>query len=421
MKNFIQLTLFFICLTLACQGSDSENCLDLDECPGVDSISDKADLANDMLHNQNNQDRLLQSKIINVFYDAGYTGSPKENELILGWPFKDLERHVLSREGTPIIYNTGIPMGNGGFSLHSGTDITRSSESVSPNVYSPVNGIAALFSEQGEKGCRTTYDAYRCAVVVWNPESNIYVLLGHVRGSWHLHKSDFEFVHVDAGDLIGRAAEFTTGNKSIRRQFLHTHMTLFDARSKEAYITTQYNTMNYLPYEDTTPPVIFDLHLANKQGLYEASFKSGRYDVIVDTADRDDNDVRNFGIAGVTFEVTSAQGKSLINQVHCDFWDFLKWTSANAARSLLNFGATFDQIYNNDDLDYADFDNPDRRFHYALTALHMDKGLCVVQSDDAGFIEITDEMTSLNVNVTVWDHHNNKKSFSKSFQRAMNP
>ena len=326
------------------------------------------------------------------------------------WPLVDTKSMALNRFGTPILY------AQYGY-YHTGLAVLRSDPSVSPEVVAPHDGLAMVFDWSGERISEVT-NPYATVVAIYDPISHVVTQLMHVAPTSAL-ASATEPVAVTKGAVIGKLAPAPLPTAADAVRLATAHLVFIDGENAKIL-----DPATLLPdYHDSVAPEAKSLYVADASGQVTPDFTSGQIDLVVEAADRDDDSARNFEVAAIGFTVKDQDGAVLATNAKCalgDLYESIAAASSFRARELVDFGSAAGQMTGA--WPNTDVDNPYRTFRYALTNLaHDDAGRCIVRDDAAGFLDVGDAVTKLDVSVTLYDAKGNESTRSFELARAATP
>lgn len=311
------------------------------------------------------------------------------------WPLADAKTAVLNRVGTPIRF------GQLGY-YHTGFDVIRSDSTVDMDVLAPHDGLAAVFDWTGARISEVT-NPQTTVVAIYDPVSHVITQLMHVRPTDAIaHAADP--IPVTKGEVIGQLAPAPIATQDALR-LAHVHLNFIDGENMKILNPAKL----FAEYKDTVAPEVKGVYVAGDDGVAVREFYSGKLDVIVETADRDDDSRRNLEIAAVAFRILDQDGRVLASQERCDLaqlYDSIAQPASFRAKHLIDFGSAADQVTGG--WPSSDVDNPARTFRYALTQLSVSGGRCTVKDDAQGFLDVSDDIKKLVVEVKVWDAKGNE-------------
>lgn len=311
------------------------------------------------------------------------------------WPLKDDKTVVLNRLGTPILF------GQFGY-FHTGMDIMRSSGVVSTEVTAPHDGLAAVFDWTGAK-IEASSNPQQTVVAIYDPVSHVITQLMHVDPAAAL-LGQTDPVTVHKGDVIGKLALAPVPGQVDRMRLAHTHVNFVDGENLKLL-----NPAKLFPYKDTTLPETKTVYITTDEGKKREDFLSGKMDIVVEAADRDDDSQRNLEVSAIAFTIKDQDGNVLSQSAQCNLGDLYESIAApysTKAKELIDFGSAATQV--NGGWPSSDTDNAARTFRYGLTQLAVENGRCTVKNDADGFLDIPDTVEKLSVEVTLWDGSGNK-------------
>jgi hypothetical protein len=311
------------------------------------------------------------------------------------WPLGDAKSAVLNRLGTPVLF------GSIGY-YHTGLDVIRSAPSVSTDVLAPHDGLAVVFDWAGNR-ITQVQDAQTTVVAIYDPVSHVVTQLMHVRALDALAQSA-DPIAVTKGQVIGKLAPAPVPASNASR-LSHTHVDFIDGEN----MTILDPAKLFAGYHDTIAPQVNGVYVAGDDAKVTTELRSGKLDVIVETSDHDDDSSRNLEISSLAFTIKDQGGNVLVSQGRCDLlqlFDSIAQPSSFRAKQLMDFGSAAAQVSGG--WPGSDVDNPARTFRYALTQLLAVDGRCAVKDDAQGFLEISDSVTKLVVDVTLWDAKGNQ-------------
>lgn len=380
--------------TLACSAPES----------GDGSGDGKADLPN-FDHFDREQDISPYQVIAGFFAERGLDMTPRPERLTAAWPINEGKTAVLNRFGTPIL------LGELGY-FHTALDVFRSSTQVSDVVVAPVTGTAAVFDWDGMP-VKPMAD-YMTVVAIWDPESHLVFQLMHVKPDAYLLAGDT--VEVTRGEKIGVLAADMVAILSTEKgdRLRHAHVSVVDGAAMRAL-----DPAELVPYVDTVAPAAVAFYALDGQAKRQDKLVSGKLDLVLEVFDRDDDSDRNFEVARVAYELRDQSGQVLQSLPACRLADvFGRIGHAETARAvqLLDFGNAAHQ-QGRGDWPESDIDDRQRTFRYALTQLAVADGVCDVVSDADGFVDIADDVTSIELSATLWDSRGNMTAVTKTLAR----
>jgi hypothetical protein len=305
------------------------------------------------------------------------------------WPLSD-SRAVLNRAGTPIRIDNLVYE-------HTGLDVIRVSEMESPVVHAPASGTAQITDWSGTQ----VYPQgdYSTVISIWDPSTHLVLQLMHVKPDPMLPRNTF--FEVQRGQAIGELAD--PGIPGGR----HTHVNVIDA---EHFVLV--DPVTVIPsYPDTTAPLFDDFYVLDAQAKRYTTLQTGALDLVVAAHDRDDMSPRNIEVQSIAYSATDQAGNVIGSLDRCRLSDAFKvlvtnWSTASTTIRLIDFGDATGQF--GGFWPSSDLGNPDRIFRYAVTNLQLVDGQCsVVANDRDGQVMIDPSVTSLNVNIDLWDDRDN--------------
>lgn len=339
--------------------------------------------------------RQIAERWVEAGVDVVPTGTPASYV----WPLSD-SHSVLSRQGTPIRLDHLVYE-------HTGVDVIRNSEAESSIVFAPTSGSGMITDWFG--GQDYPYGDYSTVISVWDPDTHLLTLLMHVAPEAGLPRG--EVFAIERGQPLGTLAAIDIPGGQ------HVHVNVIDA----AHFALIDPSTVFLSYVDTTPPIIGAAYLLDESTARHELLQTGPLDIVVTAHDRDDSSPRNLEIESIAFVARDQLGTELARIDRCRLGDAFAtlasdWSESAATIRLIDFGNATDQV--SGFWPNSDVGNPDRLFRYALTNLRKLDGQCaVVARDRDGQIVITDEVTTLTVDVELWDSRNNHASTQFTFAR----
>jgi hypothetical protein len=311
------------------------------------------------------------------------------------WPLADTKTAVLNRVGTPVLF---AQLGY----FHTGFDVIRSDSTVGMDVRAPHDGLAAVFDWTGARISNVT-NPQTTVVAIYDPVSHVITQLMHVRPTDAIAQAA-DPIPVTKGEVIGKLAPAPVGTQEALR-LAHVHLNFIDGENMKILNPAKL----FAGYKDTVAPEVKGVYVAGETGIATSEFYTGKLDVIVETADRDDDSRRNLEIAAIAFQIKDQDGRVLASQDRCDLAQLYESIARPApfrAKHLIDFGSAAEQVRGG--WPSSDVDNPARTFRYALTQLLVEDGRCTVKDDEQGFLDVSDEVTKLVVEVTLWDAKGNE-------------
>ena len=336
--------------------------------------------------------------IAQQFQLAGYDVTPTAAQRAFDWPLEPADQAtVLNRAGTPIRLARRVYE-------HTGFDIIRHDAAASTEVFAPVGGIAEVTDWNGQQ---QLFGGYQSVVSIWDPETHLIVQLMHVEAAPELPRD--RLFTIERGQRLGvlGAIEIRGGQ--------HTHVNVVDASARRLVDPA----LLFPTYLDTTAPVIEGVYLLDEAAASHRTLTTGALDVVVEVSDRDDRSPRNLEPARIAY-VARAQDGTVLGQVGgcalADAFADLELAGLTSAIRLLDFGNAAAQV--GGFWPSSDLGNPDRTFRYAVTNLRLDGDRCAVTADDRlGAIVVTDEVTSVQLSIDVWDAHGNHTAVTRTLTR----
>ena len=367
----------------------------------------KFDLANDGLANLYHDGRGYRV-IAMVFDHYGYDLEADLGRLEPEWPIAGEQTALITRFGTPIQVS-------GSAHFHTAFDVYRlDPELDSDEVFAPFSGTASVFNWTVFPGYHDR--DYSTVVAIWDPESHVIAQFMHVRPSQRLLDAEPNFIDVERGEVIGTLAnDLTWLDQEHQERFRHTHVTLIDGGNSLIL-----NPASYFQYRDSVTPTVNELYLLDEDAEKHTTLVSGQLDVVLDVHDRDDDSDRNFEVGSIAYEIVDQEGNVLSQSTRCFFEHLFESVEVRyglRTLDLIDFGNAQHQIGRGDWPD-SDIDDRERSFRYALTQFYVnDNGRCGVHRDYAGFIEISDAVTTIEVRAQVWDQNENVMAFTQTLRR----
>jgi hypothetical protein len=312
------------------------------------------------------------------------------------WPLADTKTAVLNRVGTPVLF------GQLGY-YHTGFDVIRSDSTVGMEVLAPHGGLAAVFDWTGARISEVT-SPQTTIVAIYDPVSHVITQLMHVRPTDAIAQAA-DPVIVTKGEVIGKLAPAPLSSTQDALRLAHVHLNFVDGENMKILNPAKL----FAGYKDTVAPEVKGVYVAGEEGIAVGEFYTGKLDVIVETADRDDHSRRNLEIAAIAFQIKDQDGRVLASQDRCDLaqlYESIAQPSSFRAKHLIDFGSAAEQVTGG--WPSSDVDNPARTFRYALTQLSVEGGRCTVKDDEQGFLDVSDAVTKLVVEVKLWDAKGNE-------------
>ena len=380
---------FLLILTILC----------LSGCKSRSERSVQKDLDNKHLIDISHSDPSpLYSNILAVFKPHSDQSNDSKS-LNLDWPLKD-RPNLLTRAGTPT-YVLFEGISEQGFSfLHEALDIAPFSPGYNGAVYAPLGGKARLISQNNDNDPDSNH--YDVAVAIKVKDMNFVVSILHINPDPGL--SFDKFVELEAGDIIGKLTPVDSmSNSKDAYDYRHVHLSIFDLDNKAIVNPIR----NIKGPKDEIMPVINNVYLLDEDAKISKTLKDGKFDVLVEVWDRDNNNNRNFEVANFTFSINT-EFDTLIDERHCDLEPLVRGLQITDIRNLIDFSAAGGQLYSNWQEIKTDANNPNRSFRYAITNMQVSNSSCLPMKDEDGFIEITPDINQIEVSVKVADYFGNE-------------
>lgn len=327
------------------------------------------------------------------------------------WPLDDQKTTVLNRQGTPLLYSSF------GY-IHTGLDIVKSDATVSSDVLAPHDGLALVFDWSGNP-ISTVTNPYATIVAIYDPISHVVTELQHVAATAALAQATAP-VEVKKGSVLGTLAPAPLANAADAARLANTQVVFVDAENQKLLDPAKL----FGAYGDTVAPDVKGVYLSDDAGVVSGELSSGKLDLLVEVFDHDDASGRNFEVSALAFTVKDQNGKVLSESTKCNIDSLFESTAGVGtfrARELVDFGTAFNAGQASGAWPNSDVDNPYRTFRYALTSLASVDGRCTIQDDATSFLEVGDDVTKLDVSVTVWDVKGNETTKPLSLERPVAP
>jgi hypothetical protein len=325
-----------------------------------------------------------------------------------GWPLADTKTTVLNRLGTPILYSSF------GY-YNTGVDVMRTDSTVGSDVLAPHDGIAVVFDWSGNRITEVT-SPYATIVAVYDPSSHVVTQLMHVAALSTIAASA-DPVQVTKGTVIGKLAPAPLSSGADSLRLANTQVVFVDGENKKLL-----NPAAFLPYHDAIAPEARSLYATDESSQARSELTTGHLDLVVEAFDRDDDSNRNLEVSAIAFTVKDQNGTVLASQPRCsldEIYDSIAAPTTFRAKDFIDFGSAASQMSGG--WPNSDVDNPQRTFRYGLTQLGVVNGRCTVLDDAAGFLDITDAVTKVDVSVTLWDAKGNTSEKTMELLRAAAP
>lgn len=370
-----------------------------------DELGGKIDLPNSMLF-ERDHDGGGYRKIAEQFEAEGFDLSVDLEKLAPAWPMQESGTALLDRFGTP------VQLKDFGY-FHTAVDIIRRNVDESDIITAPVSGLARVFDWSGRPGFQGR--AYAGVVAILDSESHVIVQLMHVMPSQYLLDAT-TFIEVEKGDVVGTLADDLDFLEDDNQQLLrHTHVGLIDGEHLEAL-----NPLHYFDYHDDEAPTVNGLYVLSETSQKFTELRSGELDVVLEVFDRDTDSDRNFEVARIGYQILDQDQTVLRESAPCEFahlYNSIEAPYKLRALDLIDFGGARRQ-YGIGGWPNSDLANRDRTFRYALTQLKVSpEGRCDIYADDDAFVEIPDEVSSIEIRAEIWDPSGNKTEFAQVLQR----
>ena len=327
------------------------------------------------------------------------------------WPLADAKSALLNRHGTPMLYSS--------FGYHHmGVDVMRSDSTVGSDVLAPHDGVLLVFDWAGNRLSEVT-NPYATVVAIYDSASHVITLLQHVAAAAALVQAP-DGVEVTKGSVIGKLAFAPLPVTADASRLANTQVVFVDGEKNKLL-----NPVALLPsYKDNVLPEVRGLYLSDASGEVSSELASGKIDLVVEVVDRDDDSGRNFEVSAVAFTVKDQNGTVLVDAAKCELdsiYDSIASGATFRSRDLVDFGSAVTAGQISGGWPNSDVDNPFRSFRYALTNLQSANGRCTLRDDASAFLEVKDDVTKLDVSVTVWDAKGNQSTRSLELARPPAP
>lgn len=356
-------------------------------------------------------DGTTSRRIAEAFSSRGYDLAVDVTSFTPGWPLTDTKPSVLNRHGTPMLY--------AGFGyVHTGLDVVRSDSSVSKDVVAPHDGLAMVFDWSGNP-INQVNTPYATIVAIYDPTSHVVTQLLHVGAVDALVKAT-EPTQVTKGSVIGKLAPAPLANVDDALRLANTQVVFIDGANAKLL-----NPASLLAdYTDTVAPESKRVYVTDETGQVASEFTTGKFDLVVEAADRDDSGKRNFEVSAVAFTVKDQDGTTVSESAKCEL-DSLYGSIAEGATfkalDVVDFGSAVAAGQVLGAWPKSDIDNPGRTFRYALTNLKVVNGKCTASPDANAALEVASTVTKLDVSVTLWDAKGNESTSSFEVLRTPAP
>jgi hypothetical protein len=286
--------------------------------------------------------------------------------------------------------------------------------SASDDVRAPVSGQLMVFDTFGAP--RLAPVGYASIVAIYDSASRLVVTLLHVMPTPAL-ASITAPVPITKGAIVGSLAPPSLNNFPAVHEFHHTHLNVIDGRSKKLLDPVPL----FAAYKDTVKPSVEAVYLLDELAARSDALRTGRLDVVVDAFDRDDESARNLEVAAIAYAIKDGHGNVLRSSPRCNLRELFESIASpysERALSLVDFGNALSQRDNT--WPNADLGNLNRRFRYVLTHLAVKDGRCTTLDDADGYLDVADDVSRLDVHVTLWDPSGNVREHDKSIARDPN-
>lgn len=343
------------------------------------------------------------------FEGLGFDMNVDLEQFAPSWPLDDASPSVLNRLGTPILF------AEFGY-YHTGFDAIRSNPEGDENVLAPHDGLALMFDWAGNRSSDTE-SPYTAVVAIYDPVSHVVTQIMHLSPTAAIAQAT-DPVPVQRGEVIGTLAKPPIDGP-MASALKHVQIAFVDGANKKLLNPA----VHFADYADTVAPTASSVYVTDEEGSVRTSdFVTGKLDFVVDAFDRDDHSERNLEVSAIAFTITDQDGNVVASQPKCTLdhlYESLEETASFRAKHLVDFGSAVGQAFGG--WPHSDVANPDRTFRYALTQLAVDEeGRCTVLDDEDGYLEVTDEMTQLDISVTLWDAKDNETETAFELVRAGN-
>jgi hypothetical protein len=323
------------------------------------------------------------------------------------WPLRGTTTTVLNRLGTPVLYS--------GFGYyHTAMDVMRSDPTASADVLAPHGGRAVVFDWNG-RPLTTVTNPYNTLVAIYDPVSHVVTPLMHVKPEAALLRGPTE---VQRGAVIGKLASAPLSSHTHAARLSHVHVNFIDGENLLILNPVRF----FSAYKDATPPTPKGIYVTDENAKVRPDFYSGKFDLVLEAFDKDDESAGQFEVSEIAFSVTDQAGNTVASQPRCQLdhlYESIREQSSFRARELIDFGSASAQITGA--WPSSDIDNAARKFRYALTQLEVVDGTCRVKDDADGYLEVPAEVTKLAVSVTLWDAKGNTATKSFEVARGADP
>lgn len=363
-------------------------------------------------------------EIEDIFTRENFDFSPLPKQLELHWPLRDNHFTIFDAFETSEVGEYVDENGQKGYwtMAHQAIDVIRSSISISTEVIAPVSGFAVVSCDRfdGAK-CEDIVEPYRHAVSIYDPRSHLIVGLLHVGPIPELKNAKGP-IWVNQGQLIGHLGEVSPAKPEYVDAFRHTHLFLMDISLKNPKLL---NPIDHFPdYTDAVKPIVQEMYLRNDQGEKVKILSDGKFDLVVSTFDLDGRSSIQMPISSLSYKVYDDQHRVLADVKNCQIDEILN--SSNDRETITSMKSLFDLEETLRDIspDYwqdasVNVGVKNRSFRYSLTNLQRSGwNQCRLVLDEEGFLEITNSVQWIEVQVVATDHRGNKRTSNTKFFRS---
>jgi hypothetical protein len=345
-------------------------------------------------------------RIASAFSAAGKDLHVDADKFAPGWPLTDPKTAVLNRQGTPMLYASW------GY-FHTGVDVLRSDSAVSDDVVAPHDGLALVFDWSGNR-ITDIASPYSTVVALYDPVSHVVTELLHVAATKALLGAT-DPVEVKKGDVLGKLAPAPLASAPDAKRLANVQVAFVDGENAKLL-----NPLRFIAdYKDSVEPELKTLYTTDEAGKSPGVLTTGKLDLVVEVADKDDGSNRNFEIAAVSYTARDKSGKVVSQLAKCDLdglYESVAQGSSFRAHDVIDFGSAVAAGQISGAWPQSDVDNAARTFRYALTNLENKSGKCSALDDASSFVDVGDSVKRLDVRVTVWDVKGN--STTQTFKVA---